>query len=124
MKHPTREAWMAYLYGELAPEAQADLAAHLHVCPECTQAVGAWQVTMSDLQAWRLPLSTRRLAPWRVSEWLAGPLLKWSIAAMLVLGFGFGVGRLSSTASAEAAKLRATLVPVIRQQMQQEFNAD
>jgi hypothetical protein len=115
MNHPSRENWMAYLYGELAAGARADLEAHLRVCPECKSTVAAWRATQRELDGWMLPKRSLRNA-------LFPPLLKWGMAAALVLGLGFGLGRVSSPG--DLGKIRAALVPELRQQLQQEFEAD
>ena len=117
MTHPNREEWMAYLYQEADPQTQADLTAHLHVCPECKAALDGWRGTMSALQAWKLPApATRRLAQ--------RPVIKWAIAAVLILGLGFGLGQLASPKSPNMDQLRAALVPAVRQELRQELNAD
>ena len=104
MTHPNREEWMAYLYQEAAPQTQADLTAHLHVCPECKTALDGWRGTMNALQAWKLPApATRRLAH--------RPAIKWGIAAALMIGLGFGLGQLASPKSPNMDQLRAALVP-------------
>jgi len=117
MKHPTREEWMAYVYGELPTEGQADLEAHLHACLECQGTVGNWQSTMKDLDAWRLADSTPR------RMWSA-PLVRWGMAALFMLTLGFIGGQLGTRKPPEATRLAAALAPALRQQLQGELRAD
>ena len=113
MNHPTREEWMSYLYDELPAEEHSNLAAHLAVCPDCKAKLSDWQAARTNLDAWQLPLKRPRLAPGR-------PLVKWAAAAAIVLGLGFGMGRLAS-APVNAEKLRAEIEPKIRQDLRLEF---
>ena len=125
MNHPHREAWMSFLYGELDATSKADLQAHLHVCPECHATVDAWRGTMKAMDEWALPV--RRPQFRRIL-----PIVKWGIAAMLVLGLGYGFGRSSTLASADMKTLRAelesslrsSLEPVIREKLREEFKED
>jgi hypothetical protein len=90
MKHPTRDEWVPYLFGEADPETQAKLAEHLKGCPECAHEIAGWRRSLKRLDAWKL-------APPRSAQAAAAApvLLKWAVAAALVLGLGFGWGRLS-----------------------------
>ena len=117
MTHPNREEWMAYLYQEVDSQTQADLTAHLHVCPECKAALDGWRGTMSALQTWKLPAPAARSLTQR-------PAIKWGIAAAIMLGLGFGFGQLASPKLPDSAQLRAALLPVLRQELRQELNAD
>ena len=58
---------------------------------------------MDALQQWDLPAI--RSAP-RLQWW---PTLKWAVAAALVLGFCFLLGRQTSPAAAELTALKATV---------------
>jgi anti-sigma factor RsiW len=112
MNHPTREEWMSYLYDELATAEHSGLEAHLAVCPDCKVRLGQWRAARSELDTWRLPAKPARLA-------LARPLIQWAAAAAIVLGFGFGIGRLAATVNAQ--KVRAEIEPAIRQELTREF---
>ena len=92
MKHPAREEWMDYLYGELPKPQRADLAAHLKSCPSCAAQVARWGAVQSRLDDWQLPDTKRPRRQFAA--------FKWAIAAAFMiaaLGIGFGVGRASST---------------------------
>src|SRR5262245_5303048 len=105
--HPSREEWISYLYGEGTKGSSVSLAAHLERCPPCQAQLAAWRATMKDLDAWKLPVSPGLLA--RARSAIFQPTLKWAAAAAIVLGLGFGVGRISSLALGEAATIRASL---------------
>jgi len=112
MNHPTREDLVAHLYGELPPERQAELTAHLGQCADCQQLATEWRGTMAELDTWKLPvpLPSRGRAPENV---VFAPFLKWAVAACLAVGFGFLGGRLSAPAP-DAAALRAALAPELQ----------
>ena len=50
--------------------------------------------------------------------------VKWGIAAMFILGVGFGVGRFSKRADHDAQKLQAVVLSQVRDQLREEFKAD
>jgi len=104
---------MSYLYDEVTAEEHSNLAAHLAVCPDCKSRIDDWRVAWTNLDAWQLPAKRPGAAP-------ARPLVRWAAAAALVLGLGFGVGRLAS-APVNADKVRAAIEPKIRQELRQEF---
>ena len=107
MNHPSREEWMAHLYNELPREDQAKLSAHLKQCPECRARVSAWRAAKTSLDEWKLPA----LRPASSVQ----PLLKWAIAAALVLGLGLGLSA-GYLLSANARDLAAT-----RRELQAQF---
>ena len=120
MNHPKHEEWVPYLAGEASPEMRQQLSGHLKSCPECAAEIAGWQRSIGRLDRWKLP-RRRRSRP----EWLE-PALKWGIAAALVLGMGFGIGRWSVPASPDAAALREelqTALAVNRAQITNEFQA-
>ena len=104
--HPSREEWIAYLYGEGPKAERLSLAAHLKRCPHCQTQLVSWRVTMKHLNAWKLPDVPNTSAGARS---IFQPALKWAAAAAVVLGLGFGVGHISSLASGDVAAIRASL---------------
>src|SRR5580765_5203788 len=112
MKHPKREEWVPFLFGETAPGAQHELSEHLRGCADCRQEIETWQRSLTRLDAWKLPRA-RRLAP------AFAPALTWAAAAAFVLLLGFSVGRL--TATADARKIRAAITPQIKQELTEEL---
>lgn len=107
MNHPTREDLVAHLYGELPPEQQSALAAHLRECADCQQVAAAWRGTMAELDTWQLPVLP---APPKSTPTSFAPLVRWAAAACLAAGLGFLGGRFSAPAP-DAAALRTALAP-------------
>jgi len=122
MKHPEREEWIPYLFGEADSEAKKKLARHLNTCPECAEEIRAWRQSLRQLDSWKAPQGHRRTFA------AVNPCLNLAAAALLVLGIGFGLGRWlaprtkegQSPANLEAA-IKASLVPELRQQVRQEL---
>ena len=105
---------MSYLYDEQTAEEHSNNAAHLAVCPDCKTKVEAWRSAGENLDAWGLPGPRLRVS-------LRRPVMRWAAAAALMIGVGFGLGRLAIPATADAEKIRAAIEPEIRRQLRQEF---
>jgi len=114
MKHPSQEEWIAYIYDECAPPELAQLKRHLDDCPACREQVRGWQGTMTQLDTWQLPAAPRR------PQFTWGDALKWGIAAMLMIGLGFGLARVTARPP-DLAALRAELEPALRKQLAGEL---
>ena len=119
MNHPKPEEWVPYLSGEVNSAERKRLSGHLRHCPECAAEITGWRRTIKQLDRWRLP--RRRRARMRILR----PVLRWAAAAAIVLGIGFGIGRLSAPPTTDATRLgaeieksvRASLGTEIRQQV-------
>ena len=122
MNHPKREEWAPYVFGEATPDARRKLAAHLQNCSECAAEIAGWQRSLKKLDRWNLP------APRGRSSRGVGPLLRWAIAAALVWGAGFGLGRVSAPGTADLktmrAELQASLQESLASGMRDDMNAD
>ncbi|MEW6307032.1 MAG: hypothetical protein AB1705_26510 [Verrucomicrobiota bacterium] len=103
---PTREDWMAYLYGELPPEEHARLGDYLETHPECAAEVEGWRATMKELDRLKAPTPRRRVI-------VPVEFVKWGIAAMFVLGVGLLIGRATAPA-VDVATLRAEVEAAVR----------
>ncbi|MDB6067572.1 MAG: putative transrane anti-sigma factor [Pedosphaera sp.] len=114
MKHPAREAWMAYLYGELSRKDHARLAAHQKACADCRSNLQSWQSTMQGLDQYQLKHVRTSARPRQ-------PILKWAAAAALILGIGFGLGKFLTNASADTVASRAALKAEIRAELVAEL---
>ncbi len=99
--HPTPEDWMAFLYGEDIPARNIELDAHLRDCKQCRQQVQQWRASMSALDTWTVPRARRRV--------FARPAVQWAAAAVVLLGLGLGLGRMSSNAAPDLTRLKAEL---------------
>lgn len=113
MNHPTREEWMSYLYDELNAAERGRLAAHLKACAECAAQVRDWQAARKVMDGWRVPARPRRVPP-------ARNVLRWAVAAAVVLCIGFGIGRATSPAL-DIARMREVVQPELHRQMQREM---
>src|SRR5216117_2966844 len=100
--HPTPEEWMSFLYGEDSPASHAERSAHLRGCPECHQRLQTWRGSMAALDAWTMPLPRGQHPGSRMLRWAAA-------AAVVVLAFGFAIGRLTASPSARLSKAMAEL---------------
>ncbi len=126
LNHPSPEDWVAYVYGETPRASRPSLRTHLDQCATCRATVARWQAARAGLAEWRLekPAALKRVP-------VAFPTLKWALAALVVLGLGFMVGRVSLARTDRKAwraalepELRASLAGAVQQQVQREFLAD
>ena len=99
MKCPNREEWVPYVFGEATPDARRRLSAHLEGCPECEAEIAGWKRSLEKLDRWQLP------APETCPK-TAQPVLRWALAALVVLGMGFGLGRLFAPTNTESFRAR------------------
>jgi hypothetical protein len=82
MKHPSKEQWMDFVYGETSDA--TELRAHLASCANCRRDVEGWRATMQALDTWKLP-------PSRAQASRAG-WLRWAAAAAIFLSAGIAIG--------------------------------
>jgi hypothetical protein len=109
MNHPKREDWVQYLYGEIKPDLRRQLNEHLQGCADCGEELQNWKRSLQRLDAWKLPRTSARLDA-------VTPFLKWAAAALLVLGLGFGFGRLTAR-QVDLGKVRAQVELEIRREI-------
>src|SRR6266481_3297663 len=110
MKHPEREEWVPFIFGEIDAGQRRQLESHLEDCGECRDEIQSWQRSLGRLDSWKLPPITKRRANFV-------PLVKWAAAAAVVLCVGFAIGR--DTAHADAEKIRAKVEHDLRGEMAQ-----
>src|SRR5947207_14089864 len=115
MEHPTYEELLAHLEDAGAGEAQDKVKRHLDNCPQCAAELAGWRRTIQRLEDYNWPTKQdQRLA-------LTRRMVKWAAAAVLVLGIGFGVGRLSSGNALTQPALAATVKQQVRDQLKSEL---
>jgi hypothetical protein len=114
MEHPTPEDWMDYLYGEVGRRERRQMDAHVRDCAECREAVAGWRATMGRLDEWRLPQ--------RRPIQLAGRVLRIAAAVLVVLGIGYGVGRLAAP-RVDVEALRADVEASVGAALREELGA-
>jgi anti-sigma factor RsiW len=86
MKHPRREEWVPFVFGEAEPEQREQLEAHLKECEQCSGEIAKWQGSLRKLDAWQLP-------PRQTRPRMASRPIAWAAAAVLMLGVGIAAGQ-------------------------------
>jgi hypothetical protein len=115
MNHPDREEWIPFLFGEADPSRRKQLAAHLDSCPSCAREIAGWRRSLRALD--------RGPVPARPAIVVLPLVLKWAMAAVLVLGLGFWTGRTTAGSRADIPGLRAELEATIRSSLQVDLRA-
>jgi hypothetical protein len=103
MNHPSNEEWGMFLFGEAPPELNRRLKTHLSECQQCADEVRAMQDTIAQLDAWKLDAPPRQMP-------CHEPVLKFAMAALIILGVGIGVGRLTSPAPLDGEAVKASVL--------------
>jgi Putative zinc-finger len=111
MKHPEREDWVPFIFGEADAGRRQQLESHLDDCAECRDEIQSWQRSLGRLDSWKLPAAEKRRAT-------SAPLVKWAAAAAVVLSIGFAIGR-GTAAHVDAEKVRAAVEKDLRGQLAQ-----
>jgi hypothetical protein len=111
MKHPEREEWIPFMFGEADAGRKQQLEGHLDDCAECRDEFESWQRSLGRLDSWKLTPSGKRRAKFV-------PLMKWAAAAAVVLSVGFAIGR-GTAARVDAEKVRAAVERDLRSQLTQ-----
>jgi hypothetical protein len=124
MNHPPSEHWMSYLYGELSPAARREADHHLQGCAECRQRVDQWRGTMGLLDADHATLALPRRSERTV---FTGTVVRWAMAASVVLLAGFIAGRTTGLSPAEVerqiAASREQITAELRQRHEEDLQA-
>ena len=120
MSHPNHEELTEFLYDELNPTRQAEVAAHVEACDSCRSTIESWRSVRTNLAAWKLPAAKQRV----VSTHSTSNPLRWAVAAAVLLATGFGVARATAPKQPDLAALRADLVRDLRQEVRQELNTE
>jgi hypothetical protein len=115
MKHPEREEWIPFVFNEAEPQTRTRLAQHLKECAECAREVAGWRRSLRRLDRWPLPKPERMTTP------LFQPILKWALAAALVLGAGMLIGRVTAPPRPPVSELRAAIEASVRSSLQAEM---
>lgn len=118
MKHPHREEWVPFLYGESNAADQQRLSSHLDQCAECARELDGWRRSLAQLDAWPLPPGQSSTL-----SGLLGATVKWGMAAGLVLGIGILIGLLGRPASASLTEMRAEVENAVKASMEAELAA-
>jgi hypothetical protein len=109
MNHPKPEEWVGYVYGETSGALRRELTQHLRACEQCREEVEGWQHSLKSLDSWKLPARTRPAS-------FAMPVIRWAMAAAIVLLFGIMIGR-ASAPKVDMKKLSEAVAPKIQAEL-------
>jgi Putative zinc-finger len=116
MKHPNRDEWVPYVFGEARSDDAARLRAHLEGCAECATEVAAWQRSLQALNKWDVPEPVRHRA-------LVAPVFRWAMAAAIVLAAGIALGRVTAPSQAAMrAEVERSVKAAVAQHVQQTLD--
>lgn len=126
MNHPSREEWMEFLYEETPRPQRARLKKHLAECAECQARVNDWRACQTKLSLWETTVRKIEAQPSFVQ-----PVFRWALAAILMVGLGWLIGRFTAPAPDVNAlradienALRASLLDELQTRVQQQLAAD
>lgn len=113
MKHPNRDEWVPYVFGEARADEAKRLRAHLESCAECAAEVAGWRRSLQTLDKWEVSPPVRSRA-------MIAPVFRWAMAAALVLAAGIAIGRVTApNAEAMRAQVEASVKAALAEQTQQ-----
>ena len=104
MKHPNRDEWAPYVFGEAPAAETRRLEAHLESCEECAAEIAGWQRSLKMLDSWPVAPSTR-------ARNVVAPVFRWAVAAAIVLAAGVAAGRMTAPS---AESIRANVETSVR----------
>ena len=116
--HPSDEAWVDYLCGELELAERRRLAAHLTQCGECLAKVETWRSTLDALNSWRVeaPARSRRRG---VLVWAAS-----AAAALLLVVLGYGAARITAPEPVDVPALKAEVAGSVIESLEPRLRED
>ena len=114
MNHPKPDEWVPYIYGETTGTARRQLADHLHSCAQCRDEIESWQRTVKGLDRWKLPRQHR------IQLTTFAPVMKWAMAAAIVLFAGVLIGR-ATAPKVDVEKLKVAIAPQIQRELSSQM---
>jgi len=121
MNHPTQNEWLKYLDGEASPKEVKHLLEHLEQCPMCATELAGWKRSVQKLQRMPFPAPGEVRPGQRRDMTPVFTLVKWGLAAAIVLCAGFAFGRLSAMHS---VSLERTVAARVQDDFRRELRAD
>lgn len=115
MNHPDPTEWMSYLYDKTDTNRRSKLTTHLLTCADCRRQMESWHRTQADLNGWALSRSRRAPAA-------AASFVRRGMAALFLVGMGFGVGRLAAPLPDDSA-MRSELATQLRAEFRNDLKA-
>lgn len=120
MNHPSRDELAQFLYQELPPRQQSDVAGHIQTCAECHAQIEAWQAVRTQLASWKIPARRRPFAlKW--PNFAPGFALRWGAAAVVFLLAGYLLARVTAHPSVDSPAIRAAIAAEVRQELRAEL---
>jgi len=120
MNHPSNEELLLFLDGEGSLEFSAEMKEHMKECARCKATLEGWERSVRRLRALPFRPSVKNKAGYaRGSQALT--ILKWAVAALLILSIGVGLGRFSR---ADERRIRAAITADVQHQVRAEMKAD
>src|SRR5688500_2257512 len=116
MNHPSREQLVGFVYEELAPAEQAEVARHVDACGECRERIDSWREARGALTTWKLP--ERRSGAHRPSFPIYSGV-KWAAAALVFITTGFAIARLTAPPVPNLEQVRADVQQQVSAQLAQ-----
>jgi hypothetical protein len=110
MKHLSEEERLAFLEGRAAKETSD----HINQCASCAAQIEAWRRSVQRLKQFQWPARMERPA---ISH---SPVIKWALAASVVLCVGFGLGRFTGP---NAAQIQAAIKADVTRDFQRQLAA-
>ena len=111
MKHPNRDEWAPFVFGETTGAEARRLEAHLESCAECAAEVEGWRRSLKVLDSWALPPAAR-------PRNIISPVFRWAVAAAIVLAAGVAMGRMTAP---DAKTLRAEVEAAVKSTLAADF---
>jgi hypothetical protein len=123
MEHPTHEELAEFLYEEVSPARQFQIAQHVDACAECRARVTSWRNIRQALHSWELPQRSLKLIgqPRTTKTW---QIVRWAVAAMVMLAVGYGMGRNTGASPSDVKQLRAELAQQLRGELRQDLQTE
>lgn len=122
MNHPTPQQLIEFFDDELTPDLQAEVAAHLRACDQCSSQTTAWRTARTALASWKLPIRPQTVA---YSPQGAAPRGRWrtAAAAAALVAAGFGLAFLLPPGW-NSFRSDAELASEVRRQVQEELRIE
>ena len=111
MKHPNRDEWAPYVFGEATGVEARRLEAHLESRAECAAEVAGWRRSLKMLDSWSVPATPR-------ARNVITPVFRWAVAAAVVLAAGVAAGRMTAP---DAKAMRADVEASVKSAVTAEF---
>lgn len=124
MTHPTADELMDHLYGDAAdPARHAEIEAHVAGCDECRRQLAAWGGVRRELAAWEVPPAPSRTRTVAMPS-RAGSLMRWAVAAVVLLGTGYGFARVAAPDPVDASEVKTALARELREQLRGQLGEE